>query len=156
MYELAKKLVEAARQSKLKVAIAESCTGGMVSSAITAVPGSSEVFDRGFITYSYESKTDLLGVDPVIIKELGAVSQEVAEQMAIGAFKNSNADITVAITGIAGPSGSTANKPVGLVFFAVCANGETSSFQMIFSGDRQEVRSKASAFALEKILESIQ
>lgn len=155
MFELAKQLVEAAKKNNLKVTTAESCTGGMVGAAITSVAGSSEIYDRGFITYSYESKTDQLGVDPTIIKELGAVSQEVAEQMAIGAYKNSNANLTVAITGIAGPTGSTANKPIGLVYFAICLNGEVKAFQKKFSGDRQEVRTKASIFALEKLIESL-
>lgn len=155
MYELSKQLVFAAKNKSLKIATAESCTGGMVGSAITEIAGSSEVYDRGFITYSYESKTEQLGVDPVTIKEMGAVSQEVAEQMAIGAYKHSNANITIAITGIAGPTGSTTNKPIGLVHFAICMNGNVKSFHMNFSGNRNEIRSKASAFALEKLLESI-
>ena len=153
MFELATQLVEAAKARGLKIATAESCTGGMVGMAITSIAGSSEIYDRGFVTYSYESKADQLGVDPVIIKELGAVSQEVAEQMALGAFKNSNANLTVAITGIAGPTGSTTNKPVGLVHFAICLDGEVKAFQMNFSGDRNDVRTKASMFALEKMID---
>ena len=129
--------------------------GGIVGAAITSIAGSSEVYDRGFVTYSYESKTEQLGVDPAIISGLGAVSKEVAEQMAIGAYKNSNAQITIAITVIAGPTGSTANKPVGLVHFAICLNGEVKAFSKKFSGDRDDIRKNASIFALEKMIECL-
>src|SRR4051812_19475065 len=118
MYKLVENLISIAISKQQTIATAESCTGGMMSSFITSVSRSSAVFDRGFITYSYESKTEILGVDPVLIKTHGAVSQEVAVEMAVGALKHSNASIAVSITGIAGPTGSTDDKPVGLVHFA--------------------------------------
>lgn len=156
MIELSKKIVKLAKAKKIMIAVAESCTGGIVSSCITSVPGSSEVFDRGFVTYSYESKTELLGVPAVLIEKQGAVSQEVAELMAIGALKNSNANLTVAITGIAGPTGGTKTKPVGLVHFASNYNGKVLHSQKNFAGDREKVRQSASVFALEMLLNCIE
>ena len=113
-------LIDAARLRHLRIATAESCTGGLVAGALTAIAGSSEVFERGFVTYSNEAKIELLGVDPELIAEHGAVSSEVAVAMAMGALENSLADIAVAITGVAGPGGGTPDKPVGLVHMA-CA-----------------------------------
>ncbi len=137
---LAETVVRAAAKKKLKIATAESCTGGLISGVLTAVAGSSEVFDRGFIVYSYESKTELLGVPRDAIVNCGAVSTEVAEAMAKGALKNSNSDIVVAVTGIAGPGGGTPDKPVGLVWLGCATKGKCYTRQNNFSGDRSDVR----------------
>jgi PncC family amidohydrolase len=155
MYKLAEKLVYVAFSKGIMITTAESCTGGMVASAITSVSGSSHVFDRGFITYSYESKSEVLGVDPSMIKNLGAVSSEVAASMAIGALERSNADIAISITGIAGPTGATETKQVGLVYFAIYKDNKIHNFEKQFKGDRDSVRHSASYFALEKLLEFI-
>ena len=156
MYKLAEKLVNLAASKSKTIATAESCTGGMIASNITAIPGSSLVFERGFITYSYESKSEILGVDANLIKRLGAVSKEVAIAMAIGALKKSNADISISITGIAGPSGGTQSKPIGLVHFAIYQNNTINSYEMHFSGDRQDIRTFASQFALQKLIEFVE
>ncbi|MCA0434106.1 MAG: CinA family protein [Proteobacteria bacterium] len=116
----ASELVALLKTKKLMVATAESCTGGLVAAAITDVPGSSAVLDRGFVTYSNEAKTEMIGVPATLIRQHGAVSAEVAEAMARGAIAHSRADIAVAITGVAGPDGGSPEKPVGLVHFA-CA-----------------------------------
>jgi nicotinamide-nucleotide amidase len=118
-------LVERCREHALTIATAESCTGGMVAAAITDVPGSSDVFDRGFVTYSNEAKTEMLGVPATLIGKVGAVSEDVAIAMAEGALAKSGASIAVAITGIAGPGGGSADKPVGLVHFAAVRRGAT-------------------------------
>ena len=108
----------------LRVATAESCTGGLIAAALTDVPGSSAVFDRGFVTYSNEAKAEMLGVAPSAIEREGAVSSEVAGRMAMGAVAHSNADLAVAVTGIAGPGGGTPDKPVGLVYLAIARRFE--------------------------------
>lgn len=156
MNEISKKILKLAKAKNIMIAVAESCTGGIVSGKITSVAGSSDVFDRGFVTYSYESKTDLLGVPAPLIQKQGAVSKEVAELMAIGALKNSNANLTVAITGIAGPSGGTKTKPVGLVHFASNYEGKVIHKQKVFEGDRDSIRQSASQYALEMLLERIE
>lgn len=117
-FNLAQKLVELLREQKLSVATAESCTGGLVAGAITDVPGASFAFDRGFVVYSNLAKQELLGISAELIAVHGAVSAEVARAMAHGALTHSVADIAVAVTGVAGPDGGTAEKPVGLVHFA--------------------------------------
>lgn len=119
----ARELVERCRTDGLRLAVAESCTGGLVAAAITEVPGSSAVFDRGFVTYSNQAKTGMLGVPEELIAAHGAVSAEVAAAMAAGALARSAADISVAVTGIAGPDGGSAEKPVGLVHFAAARKG---------------------------------
>jgi nicotinamide-nucleotide amidase len=119
----ARRLIESAQRQRLTVALAESCTGGLAAACITAVPGSSAVFERGFVTYSNEAKTEMLGVSPHLIVSLGAVSAEVAREMAAGALMHSRADLAGAITGIAGPGGGNAQKPVGLVHFAAIRRG---------------------------------
>lgn len=120
----ATQIIAAASAKGLKIATAESCTGGLVASILTEIPGSSAVVDRGFVTYSNEAKMAMLKVPAVLIAELGAVSGEVAIAMALGALDASNADISVAITGIAGPGGGSEAKPVGLVHFAASRGGE--------------------------------
>mgnify|MGYP001172220673 CR=1 FL=1 len=139
----AAKLVELFIKKDFRLATIESCTGGLLSSAITQVSGSSAVIDRGFITYSNKSKIEMVGVKPDLIKKFGAVSAEVAAAMAKGGLYSSNADITIAVTGIAGPSGGTNEKPVGLVHIATASNiieEEIIKKSFMFSGDREEVR----------------
>ncbi len=116
-------LLEFCRSKGLKLATAESCTGGLVAGLLTEIPGSSDVVDRGFVTYSNAAKTELVGVPADLIREHGAVSEPVAEAMAEGALARSNADVAVAITGVAGPGGGSPSKPVGMVCFAVVRRG---------------------------------
>lgn len=148
----AKKLLEICRDKKLKIVTAESCTGGLVAASITDIPGSSDVFERGFVTYSNEAKIELLGVSKALVKKYGAVSEQVAKAMAIGALKNSNADIAVAITGIAGPSGGTLKKQVGLVFIATARGKIVNVNIYYFKGNREKVRKKATLSALKMLI----
>jgi len=143
-------LVEAARRHGDLIASAESCTGGLVAAALTAVPGSSDVFDRGFVTYSNTSKSELLGVPYWLIEKHGAVSEDVARAMAGGALTHSNASMAVAVTGVAGPSGGTPEKPVGLVHLAAGRpDGPMHHERMVF-GDlgRAEIRRRSVERAL--------
>jgi nicotinamide-nucleotide amidase len=145
-------LTEFERRS-LTLATAESCTGGLVAAAITSLAGSSAVLERGFVTYSNQAKSEMLGVPATLIASDGAVSAAVARAMAEGALIQSCADIAVAITGIAGPSGGSDSKPVGLVHFAVARRrGNTVHHQAIFSGDRDSVRHQAVLTALDLAL----
>ncbi len=138
------------------IATAESCTGGLVAGAITDISGSAAVFDRGFVTYSNEAKTDMLGVPPALIEAHGAVSREVAEAMAKGALARSRADVAVAITGIAGPTGGTKDKPVGLVWFGVAARaGKTFCVEWKFGGDRAAIRQAAVDQALSYFMKEL-
>ena len=149
---LVEKLFQLLKERKLTLATAESCTGGLLAAAITAVAGSSAYFDRGFIVYSNISKIEELGVTPEILESFGAVSDETAEAMARGALVHSCAGISIAITGIAGPGGATQQKPVGTVSFAVaCANSVRSTTRH-FSGSREQIRERSVKFALELLL----
>jgi nicotinamide-nucleotide amidase len=141
---------EALRAQKLKLVTAESCTGGLVAAAITEIPGSSEVLERGFVTYSNAAKQSDLGVRAETIRAHGAVSAETAEAMALGALERSPADLSVAITGIAGPSGGSAEKPVGLVHFAAARRGGEPRLREVKFGDigRTEVRRRSVLVAL--------
>jgi nicotinamide-nucleotide amidase len=131
-----------------KLATAESCTGGMIAAACTDLAGSSNWFERGFVTYSNEAKTELLGIDAMLIAQHGAVSDEVVRAMAEGALTHSHAQVAVAVTGIAGPTGGSATKPVGTVWFAwATAQGVTSEVQH-FAGDRAAVRATTVQHAL--------
>jgi nicotinamide-nucleotide amidase len=132
------------KEKGLKLTTAESCTGGGIGYWMTSVPGSSACFERGFITYSNEAKIEQLGVDPLSLEVFGAVSEQVAREMAEGALRHSNADVSIAITGIAGPDGGTPDKPVGTVWvaFASCT-GSTQAVVDVFSGNRQEIRNLA-------------
>lgn len=151
--DLAKEVFEALKAQNLKLATAESCTGGMISAAITDIPGSSSVLDRGFVTYSNDAKMDMLNVSRGTLEEHGAVSAECAIQMANGALNNSLADIAVSVTGIAGPDGGNNEKPVGLVYFGLAQKGlETESFKEIFDGDRSEIRIQARDYALKLLM----
>lgn len=138
---LAATVLEVAREGRLKIAIAESCTGGLVAACLTEIAGSSDVVERGFVTYSNEAKSEMLGVPMGLIQADGAVSPEVAEAMAEGALHHSRADVSVAITGVAGPGGGTAAKPVGLVHFACARTQATPTRERhVFAGNRNAVR----------------
>jgi nicotinamide-nucleotide amidase len=152
----AAEIVTLCRKAGVSVATVESCTGGLVSGAITAVAGSSEVLERGFVTYSNEAKSELVGVPAALIAAHGAVSAEVAEAMARGGLTNSRADIAVAVTGIAGPGGGSAAKPVGLVHFA-CARkgGAVTLHHQVFPGDRAAIREASVLQALDMIARAI-
>ena len=144
------------RQRRLLLATAESCTGGWVAQVITHTAGSSAWFDRGFVTYSNEAKVGMLGVSAETLAEFGAVSQEIAEEMAAGALKNSNAMISLAITGIAGPTGGSPGKPVGTVCFAWCRRGDKADAETRhFAGDREAVRRQAVVHALQGLLRQL-
>ncbi|MDJ0950488.1 MAG: CinA family protein [Alphaproteobacteria bacterium] len=147
--DLATDLLSACRAARLRLATAESCTGGLVAAAITEVPGASEVFQRGYVTYANEAKTDMLGVPEDLFVEVGAVSEEVARAMAEAALARADADLAVSVTGIAGPGGATETKPVGLVHIAAArADRPTLHQRHVFEGDRDAVRSQAVAAVL--------
>lgn len=154
MNDLAERLVKEAIAKGVIIATAESCTGGLVSGAITSVAGSSAMFDRGFVTYSNDAKAELLGVSPDLIKNYGAVSTEVAIAMAEGALNHSKATLSVAITGIAGPGGGSVEKPVGLVHFATALKGQdTRPFEKRFGTiSRDAIRHGAVHAALHALL----
>lgn len=152
----AEALLAACRTAGLKVATAESCTGGMVGACLTAIAGSSDSYERGFVTYSNEAKAESLDVPMALIRQHGAVSEPVARAMAEGALAHSRADAAVAITGIAGPGGGSAEKPVGLVHLAAARHGKpTLHRREIFPGDRDQVRQAAAAAALELLREAV-
>ena len=136
-------------ERSLSLAVAESCTGGLITHRLTEVAGSSRYVERGFVTYSNASKVELLGVDAELIRSHGAVSPEVAESMARGARTRAGTDIAIAVTGIAGPSGGTAEKPVGLVFIAVCDEGACLVHRFLFPGNRVQVKRWSSQMALD-------
>lgn len=146
--ELSKKLQDAG----WKIATAESCTGGMIAAAMTDLTGASALFDRGFVTYSNEAKMDLLGVSRETLADFGAVSEQVAAEMVIGALLNSQADLAVSVTGIAGPTGGTPEKPVGLVFIGTALKASpphVTRYQ--FEGDRTAVRRQSVEAALHQL-----
>lgn len=149
--EAARSLLDACRAQGLKLATAESCTGGLIAGALTAIPGSSDVFERGFVTYSNEAKSEMLGVPAALIARVGAVSAEVAMAMAEGALAHSRADVAVAVTGVAGPGGGSAAKPVGLVHIAVARRGGAKLHEECRFGDvgRDAVREASVRRALE-------
>ncbi len=138
----------------LYLATAESCTGGLVAGALTEMPGSSHWFERGFVTYSNASKMSCLNVDEQTLQRFGAVSEQVAKAMVLGAIEQSEAQVSVAVTGIAGPGGGTLEKPVGTVFFSWGREGhDVVSAHKLFMGDRYRIRHQAVAFALEGVLD---
>ncbi len=156
LQSLAEAVLNACRGKGLKLATAESCTGGMVAAALTDIAGSSDVVERGYVTYSNEAKSSLLGVPMALIARHGAVSGEVAAAMAAGALGLSPVDLAVAVTGIAGPGGGSAAKPVGLVWFGVARRGKTATESHVFPGDRAAVRIAATRRALELLLAATQ
>ncbi len=140
------------REKGFKVAIAESCTGGLIADRVTNVPGSSDYFDLGLVTYSNESKERLLSVPRNILERNGAVSREVAMAMAEGVRKAAPANIGLSVTGIAGPGGGSPDKPVGTVYIGISAGGKTVVRQFLFPGDRLDIKSAASEEALKLLL----
>lgn len=153
---LARQVIETAAARGLVLVTAESCTGGLVAGALTAIAGSSAVLERGFVTYSNASKTDLLAVPADLIEAHGAVSEPVARAMARGALAGSGADLSVSVTGVAGPGGGTAEKPVGLVHFgAVGPNGEIHAMHRFGDIGREQVRLASVRVALGLLLERI-
>lgn len=154
MADLAARLGAALRQAGLTVTSAESCTGGWIAKRLTDVAGSSAWFERGFVTYSNAAKCELLGVGAATVETHGAVSREVVLEMAAGALARSRADLAVAVTGIAGPEGGTADKPVGTVWLAWARrDGEVRAARRRFSGDRENVRRAAVQAALDGLLQ---
>ena len=146
--ELVLKLIE----KGYKIATAESCTGGMVASTIVNVPMASKVFDESVVTYSNEAKIKYLGVDLKTIEKHGVVSEEVASEMAVGVSKASGANVGVGITGIAGPTGATATKPVGMVCFGFMIDGKVKTFTKYFKGSRTAVRKKSTKFVIDTLI----
>jgi len=141
---------------KITVAVAESCTGGALCQALTDIPGSSAWFDRGFITYSNQAKVEMLGVSSTLLEQYGAVSFETARAMVEGVHGRSNAELAIAITGIAGPDGGTAEKPVGTVFFGIGQKGQAVKIdKRRFKGERGEVRARSVEFVLKALLKTL-
>ena len=134
------------------LATAESCSGGMMAAACTDLAGSSQWFERGFVTYSNAAKVEMLGVPAALIEQEGAVSEAVARAMADGALAHSQAHVSLAVTGVAGPTGGSEAKPVGTVWFAWCVNGETHSEMQHFAGDRAAIRAATVRYALQRLL----
>ncbi|HJO35504.1 MAG: CinA family protein [Pseudomonadota bacterium] len=150
---LVQRLADELRARHLRLVVAESCTGGLLAAALTALPGSSAWFDRGLVTYSNAAKTALLGVPATMLARCGAVSEPVARQMASGALHNGAADLAVAITGIAGPEGGTPDKPVGTVWIAWAARSRTPASRCyLFEGERAQVRAASVRAALEGLI----
>jgi nicotinamide-nucleotide amidase len=147
-------VLAACRTKGWRLATAESCTGGLVAAALTSVAGSSDVVDRGFVTYSNHAKTELLGVPEMTLCMVGAVSAETAQAMAAGAISRAGIDLAVSITGIAGPGGSIALKPLGLVYIGIATKENARSERHVFSGDRSSVRHAAMIRALEMLKEA--
>ena len=152
---LEERIVAIMREKKLNMAVAESCTGGMLSSRIIDVAGVSEVYKAGFVTYANEAKQNLLGVKEETLREFGAVSEQTAREMVLGAIKAAEADMAVATTGIAGPGGGTEEKPVGLVYIACGNNDAITVKKHLFEGDRQQVRESAVKAALRMLEEEL-
>jgi nicotinamide-nucleotide amidase len=145
-------LADTLRTAGLRLASAESCTGGLVAAACTSVAGSSDWFERGFVTYSNDAKTQMLGVDAALVAQHGAVSAEVAQAMAEGALAHSQADLAVAVTGIAGPGGATPGKPVGTVWLAVARSGGATETELLqLGGDRAAIREQTVHRALQRL-----
>ena len=153
--ELCSLLADTLLHRKLMLATAESCTGGLIAGACTDLSGSSAWFERGFVTYSNEAKTDMLGVDAALIERHGAVSEEVARAMALGAVLHSRAQVAVAVTGVAGPTGGSKSKPVGTVWFGWNVQGQLRSQVQHFCGDRAAVRAATVRHALQQLLDQL-
>jgi len=147
--ELATAVLAACRAKGWHVATAESCTGGLVAAALTAIAGSSDVVNRGFVTYSNEAKMELLGVPAGTLASVGAVSDQTARLMAMGAVSRAEVDLAVSLTGIAGPGGGSADKPVGLVYIGLATKDSVRSERHVFPGDRDGIRRAAMIRALE-------
>jgi nicotinamide-nucleotide amidase len=149
---LSRSLLDLCRMRKLTIATAESCTGGLVAGALTDIPGSSDVIDRGFVTYSNDAKRAMLGVKATTLQTFGAVSKETATQMAVGALEKAGVDLAVSITGIAGPGGATDTKAVGTVVIAVIVPGQPAYVRTYsFFGGRAMVKFQATQAALDRV-----
>ncbi|MEO9457888.1 MAG: CinA family protein [Lentilitoribacter sp.] len=147
-------IITAYTKAGLMIATAESCTGGLIAGALTDIAGSSNVVDRGFVTYSNEAKMDMLGVSLQTLDKYGAVSDQTAYEMALGALNNSCADVTIAVTGIAGPGGGSDEKPVGLVYMGVANNDGVQTYKLLLGEDktREEIRQATVDRALSELL----
>jgi len=153
MTSLVRKVSNYLKENNLSLVTAESCTGGWVAKVMTDLPGSSDIFDRGFVTYSNQAKQDMLGVSMDTLETYGAVSEQVVVEMVEGALENSRANLAIAISGIAGPGGGSEAKPVGTVCFAWMYKGSPAeSCTELFAGDRDTVRSNSVEFVLEEII----
>lgn len=152
---LAASLAEILLDKSLQLATAESCTGGLIAATCTALAGSSQWFERGFVTYSNEAKTESLGVDAALIAAHGAVSEPVARAMAFGAVRHSAAQVGVAVTGVAGPTGGSMEKPVGTVWFGFMVQGQLRSEVRHFDGDRAAVRAATVRHALQRLIDAL-
>lgn len=156
MEELARRIGERLKAANAMLVTAESCTGGWAAQVVTSVAGSSAWFDRGFVTYSDAAKQELLGVSAETLRQHGAVSEQTAREMARGALQRSRASVALSITGVAGPSGGTREKPVGMVCFAWSRASEVRSGTHYFSGDRESVRRQSVILALEGVLKTLE
>ena len=155
-YPLSHRLGLILKERKMKLAVVESCTGGGVCQAITCVPGSSTWFECGFITYSNSAKEELFGIDPQLIRQEGSVNEAIAREMAVKALKQSHADITLSITGIAGPSGGTFNKPVGTIWFGIAEKtGKVQCYKAHFDSGRKHIQDSAISYGLKCLVKSI-
>lgn len=152
---LAVELVNALIDKKIKIATAESCTGGLISQLITSVPGASGVFDCGIVSYSNKIKNSILGVSNKTLEIYGAVSEQTAIEMARGVLKLANADVAVSVTGIAGPGGGTAKKPIGTVYVCVCTSDTCKVLRFLFEGNRESVRKQTAEKAIKFVLEQL-
>ncbi|MEG2039995.1 MAG: CinA family protein [Hafnia sp.] len=151
--ELVQQLAAGLMEKGWMLATAESCTGGMIAAACTELAGSSQWFERGFVTYSNEAKTEMLGVPAELIAQHGAVSEEVVRAMAEGAIRHSRAQVSIAVTGVAGPSGGSAQKPVGTVWVGWCVNSLVHTQRMQFTGNRASVRAQTLIHAQTRVLD---
>jgi len=149
---LAQQVGTALKEHGMTLVTAESCTGGAIAQAVTMIPGSSDWFDRGFVTYSNTSKEEMLGVSPHTLVEHGAVSEQTVREMADGALQYSRAQVAVSVSGIAGPTGGTPEKPVGMVWFAWATNDDVQTACHQLSGDRDAIRAKSVQIALQGVL----
>ncbi|MFT5224462.1 MAG: nicotinamide-nucleotide amidase [Polaribacter sp.] len=150
--ELVTQLADALCNANSKVCTAESCTGGLIAKTFTDLAGSSDWFERGFVTYSNESKVEMLGVSESVIEQYGAVSEPVATAMALGALKHSHADYSIAVTGVAGPGGGSDEKPVGTVWIGIAGQNRIRTQKFVFDGDREMIRLRTMEAAVEQLL----
>lgn len=154
-YILSRTLGELLMERRWMLALAESCTGGQIAQEITNVSGASTWFDRGFVTYTNTAKVELLAVPEITLAQYGAVSAQTAEAMALGALQNSQADISLSVTGVAGPLGGSFEKPVGLVWFGMAYDGKAHSTRQHLSSGRKHIRDCATAFGLAWLIETL-
>jgi nicotinamide-nucleotide amidase len=156
LHGLTQKVAEKLTSRNQKICCAESCTGGFISKTFTDLAGSSDWFDRGFVTYSNQAKMDMLGVKQSSLKAFGAVSEQVVVEMAAGALKHSLAEVSIAVTGIAGPGGGTSSKPVGTVWFGFALDEQVETQKKVFTGDRSSVREQSVRYALRRVCELLE